>query len=64
MFEIERSPSAGSHVVVQLGALDVAGHAVVEPIVVVVDVKVGKVVAQASGLVSNAVRLCGIITKI
>ena len=49
---------------VQLGALDVAGHAVVEPIVVVVDVKVGKVVAQASGLVSNAVRLCGIITKI
>lgn len=49
---------------VNVASEDVAGHAVVEPIVVVVDVKVGKVFAQASGLVSNAVRLGRIIPKV
>ena len=49
---------------VQIGAVDVALHAVVEAVVVVVDVKVGVVVAQASSLVRDAVRLRRVIPKV
>ena len=54
----------GSHVVVNVASEDVAGHAVVEPIVVVVDVKVGQVFAQPSCLVSDPVRLCRVVPEV
>ena len=54
----------GSHVVVQLGAFDVAGDAVVEAVVVVVDVKVGQVSAQASRLVRDPVRFCRVVPQV
>lgn len=49
---------------VQGGRRDVALNAIVETIVVVVDVEVGKVVAQTSGFVGDAIGLGGVITKI
>lgn len=49
---------------VNVASEDVAGHAVVEPIVVVIDVKVGQVFAQPSGLVSDPVRLCRVVSEV
>ena len=60
----QRVISGGSHVVVQGGGGDIAFNAVVEAIVVVVDVEVGKVLAQTSGFVGDTVRLGGVMAKI
>lgn len=53
-----------AHVVVQVRLVDVALNAVVETVVVVVDVQVREVLAQTTGLVGDAVRLRFVIPKV
>ena len=49
---------------VDIGAVDVPSDAIVEAVVVVVDVEVAVVVAQTPRLVSDPVRLCRVVAKI
>lgn len=49
---------------VDMAPQDVAFDAVVEPVVVVVDVEVGEVLAQASGLVRDSVGLCRVVSEV
>lgn len=53
-----------THVVVNVGAHDVARDSHVEAVVVIVDIQVGVVVAQATSLVRDAVRLGRIVAEV
>lgn len=56
--------AALTHVVVQLRPDDVARDSHVKTVIVIEDVQVGVVVAQAASLVSYAVRLPPLVPKI